>query len=478
MKRNYDIENGTIPKGLTVSSEFSFPIYSSDIELEIPGSTNSIVYDEGIPIVSIDLSELSLTIEGNWKNRRLLQNESTLFIRKYSNNIQFSYSRIDNSPLISTNTKIFLSKETNVKDLYDFIGASGAPYSDAKVILGSKMQNTLQLNELSRNLKTEKFLGFDNTYDVKVSWENIPEVNKNILRWRASPLNKRQTLLNFNILEQGAYDSSINVKIESIYGSGISVTPINSVTKVDVISSGIFTGTASIRSSSLYGSGASFIASMTGSYPTFTIDSVIIQNGGINYIVPPVVYVENDSSTVFKSYIGITSINVLSAGINYISSPVVTVSGSTGPNGSIADVEASVEVFNSGKVDFVKILDSGTGYSSREQLSFYGGGGTGANGYILTDNGQIYDVIITDSGYGYTSNPSVDIISSTGTGANLNPISSLYADWNYIDVDAKIAAYSITNLNKNVTYEWQLFSSTADKNKQFLNTPIQSFKFY
>lgn len=69
----------------------------------------------------------------------------------------------------------------------------------------------------------------------------------------------------------------------------------------------------------------------------------------------------------------------------------------------------------------VAIQAPGTGYSNLTNVSFSGGEGTGAEGYIRTDsNGKIVDVIVSNNGSGFTSAPTVTV--GGGTGANLVPV--------------------------------------------------------
>lgn len=481
-----DIENGTVPSGLTSSAEFAFPINMSNVVEELPGSTSSTNLDMGISIVSIDLENLVLVLDGDWVNRRLLQNDNQIVIRRDFLNKKFNYVKVQpDYSLLTPTTKLFLDSTTTLKqDLFDFVGTAGEPSANAKVILGDKMQNPLLPNTHSSEFSVTK--SFDNvqagTFSVEFNWKNAPDVTKNVLRWRPSPKIKRETLIAFQVNQSGAYDSAITANVTSDYGSGAVISTINSVTKVEILDAGAYSSTVSVSASSQYGTGASFSVSMTGATAPFSIDEVTIINGGTGYAFPPTLIVQEiggtSNSTSLKSYIGITSIDTISNGINYVSGPQVSISGTTGATGTGASVTATVQVYNTGQVDFVTVGASGSGYVTGETLTFSGGGGTGANAYVQAIDGEVINIIMLDSGYGYTGTPTATINTVGGTGASITPVVTLLQDWNYVYPSPETASYTISDLLRNVEYEWQLFSATDDKNVQSFNSPLQRFKFF
>ncbi len=89
-----DIENGTVPSGLTSSAEFAFPINMSNVVEELPGSTSSTNLDMGISIVSMDLENLVLVLDGHWVNRRLLQIDNQIVIRRDFLNKKFNCVKV------------------------------------------------------------------------------------------------------------------------------------------------------------------------------------------------------------------------------------------------------------------------------------------------------------------------------------------------------------------------------------------------
>lgn len=76
-------------------------------------------------------------------------------------------------------------------------------------------------------------------------------------------------------------------------------------------------------------------------------------------------------------------------------------------------------VNSGGKLAAVGVNRSGDNYSVGDQLTFTGGGGTGAAGYMILAAGKISSVVITNAGSGYTSEPIIQINTQTGNGGVL-----------------------------------------------------------
>lgn len=67
---------------------------------------------------------------------------------------------------------------------------------------------------------------------------------------------------------------------------------------------------------------------------------------------------------------------------------------------------------NSNGVFQVGIIDGGSGYIQDPRIYFVGGGGSGAEGHIISVDGVITSVVMLKPGKGYTSPP--DIVFSAG----------------------------------------------------------------
>ena len=82
----------------------------------------------------------------------------------------------------------------------------------------------------------------------------------------------------------------------------------------------------------------------------------------------------------------------------------------------------------------VNITNGGSGYSSAPTVSFSGGGGSGAAGTAVIQNGSVVGVNVTNGGSGYTTLPNVSISGGGGTGATATvTYSQILADndWRY-----------------------------------------------
>jgi hypothetical protein len=67
----------------------------------------------------------------------------------------------------------------------------------------------------------------------------------------------------------------------------------------------------------------------------------------------------------------------------------------------------------------LNIVNSGTGYNNADILTFTGGGGSGAAGFVRTNSsGAITSAVLSSAGSGYTSAPTVGVANSTGGTAN------------------------------------------------------------
>jgi len=71
-------------------------------------------------------------------------------------------------------------------------------------------------------------------------------------------------------------------------------------------------------------------------------------------------------------------------------------------------------------VQQIDIDDGGASYTNGDAIVVTGGGGTGANGYIITDTtGEISEIVLSTGGTDYTTTPTANVTSNTGSGAAL-----------------------------------------------------------
>lgn len=85
-----------------------------------------------------------------------------------------------------------------------------------------------------------------------------------------------------------------------------------------------------------------------------------------------------------------------------------------------------------GRVTSATVTAGGTGYTTVPTVVFTGGGGTGAAGVAITNNGAVVGVIITNNGTGYTSAPTISFTGGGGTGAAATAVINQLNDRQFI----------------------------------------------
>lgn len=464
-----NIESGYISPDL-LSSELAYPINIADSQLEIPGSSTRTIYPDGFPVASVDLQNLTITLDVNLSDRILFSgNLITLRKHKIRTDFFYSYARIDNT-LLTPRTIIFLDVTRASKEqLYDYIGEDGLPsVEDTFAIIGNYIQSPNEHAIMVGNYLVTKTLNSDTSYDVNIQVTIDNEVNNVFFRWREKPRISRFTKIEYDVISSGYYDSLISLAVSSEYGTYAEINPVCCVSKVEVLSGGEYNGTPTVTAISDYGHDATFVAVMSGT----TIDHIDIISGGVGYVIPPSIEISGDEVTAatVKPYIGVCDVNIVNDGNDYIEAPTVTVMG----NGSGAEISTAVKVYTRGSLLCAYVKERGQGYSTGDQVIFSGNATKDAQGYVVAKDGEIQYVIVYNAGYDYYDTPTYTI-ESTGSGGVLEPVTSHLVEWKYINELTN--TFVITNLNKNVEYEWQMFTSTSDKNNQTFNTPVVSLTF-
>jgi len=174
-----------------------------------------------------------------------------------------------------------------------------------------------------------------------------------------------------------------------------------------------------------YGSGKSGYWLFDGTlvYTSGGVSPIIsINNVGSGYTSAPTIgtFGGSGSGATFTATITnnqVTGITVTNAGSGYtVKDPSPILLTFTG-GGSTTTARATVTVTNGVvQTSGVTIVNGGTGYTSSAQVSFQGGGGSGATGTVTVASGVVTGLTITAGGTGYTSAPLVVI-----TDAN-NPV--------------------------------------------------------
>jgi hypothetical protein len=465
---NY-IENGTVG---VLATQSKYPIATSDVQYELPGQTGPDL-NLGVDVLLIDLNAREIYIKEDWTNRRVLENTYELYLKRGNLVQSIKFNKIFPAVVNSqAATRLALSSSTLTSELYNFIGASGSPSSLGKAYLSSFPRNLFENDTLSTFLSEERQIANlnDEIFSVKFSWTNDPSVTKNILRWRPVPIVNRFTRVNYTVVEGGTYSTFPNVSIISTWGNGESVSLQGKIVEVQVIDGGTFDGIPQVVASYPGATGASFSVSLSGN----SISSVTVDNGGSGFNSGFYLGVTGAtvlSEPVLYALVGLESVITLKNGYDYMEPPIVSFSGGSGAG---ASVSTSVTIYNEGHIDAVAVLEGGSDYVNGATLSFTGG--YDASGFIVTGaSGQIISTVILSGGYGFTQST---VSVTGGTGASLLPVISLYDDWNYVEVDPKVAETTVSGFKKRVDYEWQLFSQNDSFQDYNSLSSARRFKFY
>lgn len=113
----------------------------------------------------------------------------------------------------------------------------------------------------------------------------------------------------------------------------------------------------------------------------------------------------------------------------------------------------------SGALHTIRVINTGSGYTSTPTINISGGGGANAAAFpVINSSGHLVDVIITSCGGGYTSTPTITVTGGGGSGANLLCNISLSSSNTHcglgdgsgaIDVPGSVQGYNqVTFINK------------------------------
>lgn len=467
------VENGTINAQLS-SNSTEYQVVTSDVTYSIPGSVSNYDYNQGVDIVAIDLANKTIYLDKDWSNRKALSNQKQIIAKKGSLTRFFNFIRLYPALINSQPaTRVLLAPDTDVKDLFNFVGVTGAPSAAGKAYFSLYPQNNYPQNDTATNFQVQKEFTQDEIqreeFHATFTWINGINVYKNWFRWRPTPVLVRNTQISYSVNSGGEYTALPSMSISSPWGAGAAAQVVGCIARVEVLNGGNFDGTPQIEAVYPGVVGASFTVGMSGN----SISSVTVIDGGFGFNGTPAFSYSGAtvvSEPSLKCYLGITAVNSIDSGYDYVEKPSVTLTGGIGSGGSVS---ASVNVINEGRVDCVLIEGEGIGYISDQEIIFSGGGGTGAKAVTKVVNG-VLSIVMKEHGYGYTSAPSATI-AGPGSGATAVPVVSLYGNWNYLSFTSTSPQVSLYNLKRNLEYEWQVFNAVRPAD-QYSNYS-QLFKF-
>ena len=125
-------------------------------------------------------------------------------------------------------------------------------------------------------------------------------------------------------------------------------------------------------------------------------------------------YVWDGNNTVFVGSVG--QLALIDGGSGYTAAPSVVLSAPNDANGIQA---VAVSTISNNVVTSITLTEAGSGYTQAPTVSFYGGGGSGANAVasIVTFATGTVSIAVTNPGDSFTSAPIVNISGGGGTGA-------------------------------------------------------------
>ena len=125
-------------------------------------------------------------------------------------------------------------------------------------------------------------------------------------------------------------------------------------------------------------------------------------------------YVWDGNNTVFVGSVG--QLALINGGSGYTAAPSVVLSAPNDANGIQA---VAVSTISNNVVTSITLTEAGSGYTQAPTVSFYGGGGSGANAVasIVTFATGTVSIAVTNPGDSFTSAPIVNISGGGGTGA-------------------------------------------------------------
>ena len=176
-------------------------------------------------------------------------------------------------------------------------------------------------------------------------------------------------------------------------------------------------------------------------WPTSTVRSITLTNGGSGYTTIPTVVFTGSNTTIATATANLTpttiaSVTVNAGGTTFTSAPTVVF---TGGGGSGA---AATAAFAGGIITGITVTNPGTGYTSVPTISFTGGGGSGATATAVLTSTSIASITLAGGGTGYSSAPTITF--TGGGGSNAAATTNLYVPFTCIIPDG---FYTVNTLN-------------------------------
>lgn len=392
------VQNGSIPLGLT-SSQANFPLNMGNTSLFAPNDYFGPTYSPYYPIDEIR-ENYTIKITGDWRKKIKTGNKITLV----RGSIVEKFNVIKNTYFPSTNSTI-LNFSTNRKDLPSldpFIGASGYPYpatdSSLKILTELETKRESLLKDFNVKIVADPL--FASKFSATFSWETDPSVSVSKIRVRTKPRVSANSILSFSLNSTGKYSQVPIAEVLDDKGRGAKIQLTSTISGVNISTGGTGYTTASVQALGGGGTGASFSVGLSGS----SISTVNISSGGTGYDSLPQLLITGDGTGAIcnVSEVEVTGLYVIQQGGGYYTSPVVEIDDTYQTGLTAASVSSSLNLRNVGRIDHVRVLNNGSGYTGASvTISPIGASGTGASARANVDlfSEWIYSETLTQKTY-------------------------------------------------------------------------------
>ena len=451
---NSAIQTGNLPSGASVSK---YPIHKADVSLGNPNVIGGPTAYPKYPMNTLTEGYV-IGLTGDFRDKILTGDPLT--VGRGSVRSPYTVKNTIYNPSTNQTTLSLFSTRETVKPLDSFVGASGypVPSPDAFLILNSETEISDRIPSLLKSFDYKLYLASTDTFSLLVNWEIDPSVKATRLRWRSLPRQETVSTLSFSVTTPGYYTEIPTATVISSTGRSAKIQLLGEVYQIN-----LGTGGTGYSSASAYaiggGTGASFSVGLSGG----AVDTITVTAGGNYSSSPSIVITGNGTGANVSSLVmEVTGVQILQQGGNYLSAPSVLVDSNY-----LVSTEAQITSFlsleNRGRVDYVKIISGGTGYTGAS-ISIVGGSGGTATGTATVTNGEITDIKVTYGGLGYTAaSVTITPTGTGGTGASAYANVDLYSNWQYEDPLYLVKTKTISGLKTNVPYEIQILVSEDDE---------------
>jgi len=473
-KDNFSVQTGTIPTGVT-SGGSKYPINAADVSILNPN--DSPYYEPFIQLLYI-YRDFTIELTRNWTSR--IKPGNPLQIIRGNIRSEYNVQYIKYNSLYDVSS-IKLSHTRDVVDLLDpFISTFGYPFpsSDTYVTLDRRVENPNSVTSNVNSFGVQMLSNSTPNFSIKAKWDVDPSVSAVRLRWRSVPRNYSISELNFFVGYSAEYNEIPEATIVSDTGRNARITLSGSIFSVDITNggSGYTSAYATVKD---YDLGATFSVSVSGG----SVIGIGIVNGGFGYPVRPELEIHGNVGSIGASAkvlsMLVNGIKTVQQGTNYLSIPEVVIDPTYKTTFDVADVGVGLSLNNTGKIDYIRVLDGGYGYTGAS-VSITGGA-SNATATPSIENGTISNIEVNYPGNEYvTSNVVILPIGTGGSGAQAIANVDIYSQWVYEDVNIQENMATLTGFKYNIPYEIEILASDdlyfKGLNKYTNNTHFQYYK--